>query len=463
MNIMADITYTQYNVKLLGTAVETIGSFGYWIKANTSYMLPAINLLIGGLSSSVSVEATLGLMELFSHCHMHMTPYVEPLLKAILVAGYMNESDLENLVSTMGSVMSLMPGEELYNQLEAIVGPWFEELRAICREQEKTSLARNHIIFRLKMLSPLFISLKTKEDEESDNNFNSNSVLVVIDSTIQLSQKILEIWCGHMDVVEAVCSTMSNAIISLRINDLPRVTSNICSLVAFSFKMRCCPPTLELSKAVILKFYKNDVTRPVMKELLREFIHQGFVVFEITPEESYSDIADITGSFFKYFAQIIKMAPNILMDKELPYNKLLAFALRGMSMQEGVAIRSSLDFLEELVLHSQSYEHIKEIVLDTIEQIVFTSLMCIGSVSPASEVENFVGLFLALNREYSRHMTCAVFTFFAKPDFPYPHLTKMERIIQGILIVEEGDDRELLQKYICDMALKMRRLAEQLH
>lgn len=79
MRVLAEIPYEKLNVKLLGTALETMGSYCNWLMENPAYIPPAINLLVRGLNSSMSAQATLGLKELCRDCQLQLKPYADPL------------------------------------------------------------------------------------------------------------------------------------------------------------------------------------------------------------------------------------------------------------------------------------------------------------------------------------------------------------------------------------------------
>lgn len=136
MRVLSEIPYEKLNEKLLGTALETIGSYCSWLMDNPSYIPPAIDLLVRGLNSTMSAQATLGLKELCRDCQMQLKPYAEPLLdacQATLVTGRMKNSDSVRLMFSIGKLMSLLPPEQIPKYLDIIVSPCFEELQSICQ------------------------------------------------------------------------------------------------------------------------------------------------------------------------------------------------------------------------------------------------------------------------------------------------------------------------------------------
>lgn len=138
MRILNEIPYEKMNEKLLGTALETVGSYCQWLKGNPAYIPSAIELLVRGLNSSMSAQATLGLKELCRDCQLQMKPYAEPLLNACqlsLASGQMKNSDSVRLMYSIGKLMSLLTPDKIPNYLDIIVSPCFEELSNICQSE----------------------------------------------------------------------------------------------------------------------------------------------------------------------------------------------------------------------------------------------------------------------------------------------------------------------------------------
>ncbi|KAH8240428.1 hypothetical protein KR038_006745 [Drosophila bunnanda] len=460
MRILSSIPYSNLNVKLLGTAVQAICSFGHWLTENPVHIPLAINLVVCGLQSSMSGEATLGLKKLCRPCHCQLKPYAESLLlvcQSCLNSGYMKTSDLVELMRCIASLLRLIPPAELPKYLNLIVSPCLEELQAICQEQENITSKKSRLVFCLKMISPLFSPLDTGCAEEL-----SEPLLLVMQTAMPIFQRIIEMSVEKFDVLDAVCATMSRAIGTLRLRLLPMI-QEICQFISASFRTRCCPATLELCKTVIVVFYEDASCQPVMHQLLRETIQRGFQVFETTPEQSYLTIAEIVEAFFACLAKIVEKVPRTLKDENLPYDRLVFYAQQGFTLAEGGAILASVGFIRNFVKQSWNYAHTARIVRDTMDQTILTSLVCIGSVAPASHVEKFASLFMAYNQKYGDHMAASICYLFVQPNLPMQHLSKDEKVRYAFLISEEGKNKAKLQKYIYEMVLKTRGLAEQLH
>ncbi|KAH8382844.1 hypothetical protein KR009_005580 [Drosophila setifemur] len=463
MRVLAEIPYEKLNVKVLGTALETVGSYCNWLMENPIYIPAAINLLVRGLNSSMSAQATLGLKELCRDCQLQLKPYAEPLLNAChscLITGRMKNSDSVRLMFSIGKLMSLLTPEEIPKYLDIIVSPCFEELQVICQSNSKTPAARIRTIFRLNMISTLFSSLNTDLDDETTKEQPTvQPVLLVMQRTMPIFRRIAEIWVEEIDVLEAACSAMKHAIMNLRSSFQPML-QDLCLFIVASFQTRCCAPTMEISKTAIIMFYKDEECKPLMQQLLREFIQHSFKVFENVPQQNFSNISDTMETFFGCSSQIVKKIPQTLEDTTVAYDRLVYYAQRCMTLPESGAIRASIQFMTHFIIHSRNHEHITEVILNTGEQTMTTVMTCIGYLTPRSQVDKFADIFLALNKKYPAEMAVWLKTVMATPNFPTALLNDAEKKRYTTLIIKEKVNKRLLQQHLSEMAIKARGLTE---
>ncbi|XP_030373790.1 importin-13 [Scaptodrosophila lebanonensis] len=464
MRVLSEIPYEKLNQKLLGTALETIGSFCSWLMENPSYIPAAIELLVRGLNSPMSAQATLGLKELCRDCQLQMKPYAEPLLNAChatLMSGRMKNSDSVRLMFSIGKLMSLLPPDEIPRYLDMIVSPCFEELQAICQAEAKSPAARIRVIFRLNMISTLFSSLNTdlNECDGSQDFENVQPVLMVMQKTMPIFRQIAELFVEELDVLETACSALKHAIVNLKASFRPML-QDLCYFIVSLFQARCCAPTLEISKTAIIIFYKDDSCKALMQQLLVQFILHSFKLFDSTPENCYSNIADTIEMFYASLTQIIKKIPQALDDKTIAYDRIIYYALRAMTLPENGPIRTSIQFVTHFTMQSRNYPVMTEAVLKTGEEIVRTSLLCVGFVTPRQQVDKFADIFLAINKKYPAELAVWLRTVMAAPNFPTQLITDAEKSRYVSLILREKVNKRLLQQHLSELAIKTRGLGE---
>uniref|UniRef100_A0A1B0FGY5 Uncharacterized protein n=1 Tax=Glossina morsitans morsitans TaxID=37546 RepID=A0A1B0FGY5_GLOMM len=182
--------------------------------------LAAIELLVRGLSSLLSAEATLGLKEL----QVALTSG-----QVALTSGQMKTSDCVLLMFSIGKLMSLLISDNILNYLDIIVSPYFEELIAICQAATETPQARIRTIFRLNMVSTLFWSLNTDFDDHDriEDLQNIQPVLVVMQKTMPSLRRIAELSVAELDVLETACSAVKHAIVNLKSSFKPMLQDDM--------------------------------------------------------------------------------------------------------------------------------------------------------------------------------------------------------------------------------------------
>ncbi|XP_034486188.1 importin-13 [Drosophila innubila] len=460
MRVLSEIPYEKLNDKLLGTALETIGSYCTWLMENPTFIPPAIDLLVRGLNSTMSAQATLGLKELCRDCQLQLKPYAEPLLdacQATLSTGRMKNSDSVRLMFSIGKLMSLLPPEQIPKYLDIIVSPCFEELQTICQAGAKTPAARIRTIFRLNMISTLFSSLNTDLDDDFKDVHTVQPVLLVMQKTMPIFRQIAELWVEEIDVLEAACNALKHAIVNLRSSFRPML-QDLCYFIVASFQTRCCAPTLEISKTVIIIFYKEESCKPLMQQLLSEFVVYSFKLFEAVPQQNFSNISDTMEMFFGCLTQIIKKVPQVLEDKSLAYDRLIYYAQHSMTLPENGPIRAGIQFVTHFVMQSRNHLHMAEVVMANGEQIMHTAMVCVGYMTPRQQVEKFADLFLAINKKYPAEMVVWLKNVMSVPNFPTELISDAEKARYVSLIIKVKVNKRLLQQHLNELAIKTRGL-----
>ncbi|XP_053959209.1 importin-13 [Anastrepha ludens] len=463
MRVLSEIPYNKMNEKLLGTALETVGSYCQWLKENPTFIPPAIELLVRGLNSAMAAQATLGLKELCCVCQLQMKPFAEPLLNACQVSlssGQMKNSDCVRLMYSVGKLMSLLSADTIPNYLDIIVSPCFEELQAICQNESKTPASRVRTIFRLNMISTLFSSLNTHLDEDQVEDLeNLQPVLIVMQKTMPIFRQIAELWVEELDVLETACTALQHAIINLKSSFRPMLQDLCCFIVAI-FQTRCCAPTLEISKTAIIIFYKDEGCKALMQQLLMEFVVHSFKLFESTEEAALSNIADTIEMFYACLMQIIKKLPQALDDETIAYDKLIYYALKAMALPENGPIRTSVQFISHFVLQSRNYARMTQAVLNSGEEILRTAVLCVGCITPRQQVEKFADIFMAINKKYPAELVAWLKAVMYLPGFPTQLVDADEKAKFAGLIIREKVNKRLLQKHLSDFAIKARGLTD---
>lgn len=361
ISLLNEIPYSKLNEKLLGTSLDAIGAYSEWFKDNPNYLPHAIQVLVNGLNSSQTAQATLGLKDLCRECQVHMRSYAEPLLQACQRAiqnGHLINSDSVRLMYSIGKLMSMLPSSNLMLWLDAIVSPCFAELQSLTQAQNTNESARIRTVFRLNMISTLFSSLNTKVAKENDanpedearaqNDVSTQPVLIVMEKTMPILKDIGALWIQEFVVIEALCNAVKYALTNL-LDDFRPMLPDMCNLIVSILQSKCVSPAIDIAKTVrsaivernrlyltsvcvcrisfqcIILFYKDEQCQPLMEQLLTGVMRYNLHLMEQTPEGKLSDIADVVETFFIFNSIIAKKIPQAFASADIDTHNLISY------------------------------------------------------------------------------------------------------------------------------------------
>jgi hypothetical protein len=262
MRVLNEIPYEKMNEKLLGTALETMGSYSEWVNDHPKYLMSAIQLLVKGLDSTMASQATLGLKDLTSDCQPdQMIPFAEPLLEACqqsLLKGHLANPESIRLMYSIGNIMSMVTIDRIPNYLDNIISPCFNELQMLVEQQNTSDAARLRVMFCLNMISTLFSSLntnKSKNEKKLITPIMTSSVdqpqpiLMILQKTMPIFKKTCDLYINDVQVIEILCKAIQQALNNL-MDDIKPILNDICMLIISIFQNKCVPPAIDIAGSV---------------------------------------------------------------------------------------------------------------------------------------------------------------------------------------------------------------------
>lgn len=254
MRVLNEIPYETMNEKLLGTALETMGAFSEWVNDNPKYLPSAIELLVKGLDSTMSSQATLGLKDLTSDCKpQQMVQFAEPLLEACqrsLMKGHLANPEANRLMYSIGNILSLVKVEKIPTYLDTIISPCFKELQLLAEQKNTTDPARLRIMFCLNMISTLFASLNIKKDKLMPQQPNqAQPILMVLQGTMPIFKQVCDLFINDVQVIEVLCKALQHALNNL-MDEIKPILNDLCMLILSMFQNKCVSPAIELAGSV---------------------------------------------------------------------------------------------------------------------------------------------------------------------------------------------------------------------
>lgn len=139
-----------------------------------------------------------------------------------------------------------------------------------------------------------------------------------------------------------------------------------------------------------------------MQELVYGMTQSTFKQIEQKPETQYQDITELFESFYAMNAHIVKKLPMVYSETNINCAKLLAYAIKSITLLENGPIKYGTQFISHFILQSRNYPVMMQAVLNNGENLIRTTLVCIGGHTPRTQVDCFADIYLSVNKKYPR-------------------------------------------------------------
>ncbi|CAG9822072.1 unnamed protein product [Phaedon cochleariae] len=181
MNTIKDIPFNNVHVRVMATALETVGAYSEWLMDHPYLLENVFPLILSGLANpEVSTSATMALKDITHNCQKYLTPFADHIL----------------ITSQSSSTTS---------SLET----------------------------KLKILAALFSSLHVEDQEKVDQ-----PILVVMQNVMPLFRSIGEKYCRNQEVIEELSVVIKYGVTTLK-DDCKPLISNVLQLLVTIY--RECP------------------------------------------------------------------------------------------------------------------------------------------------------------------------------------------------------------------------------
>ncbi|CAH1165774.1 unnamed protein product [Phyllotreta striolata] len=433
MATIKGIPFGELHVRVMATALETVGSFSEWFADHPDLLENIFPLILSGLGNpEVSTSATMALKDITHNCQKYLARYGEHILMAsqtVLTNGCLKLAERRRLMYSVGRVLSTLPVDRIMGYLNMILAPSFEDLQKFS-EAEPSPTVTNSLITRLKLIAALFSSLHVEDDDAKIEQ----PILVVIEKMMPLFRRIGEKYCMNTEVIEDLSVVFKFGITTLK-DDCKPLINDILQLVVTIY--RACPQSnvLTVAKTVLILFGKEEDLFALNNQLLFELCSRTMqMCAECQANDQLSDRSDVLEGFFSLLAALAKKVPLLMTNCGVDVAALFQCAILCLGLPEIQALKQVASFLVQFI--SQSRETSMAQVIQTYgESLVLRVLMNLGSTAPRSSVDIFSDILLALNKKYCDNLTRWLNALLAQEGFPSTRITsaQKEAFVKSIL------------------------------
>uniref|UniRef100_A0A182NUZ9 Importin-13 n=1 Tax=Anopheles dirus TaxID=7168 RepID=A0A182NUZ9_9DIPT len=487
LKVLNEIPYEQYNDKLFGMALETVGAYSEWIGDNPKYLPSAITLLVKGLNSTKASQATLGLKDLTSECQKEVVPYALPLLDACRTAlqeGHLKNAEMIRLMYTVGNILSVIAYDNIILYLDAMVSPCFEELQAHVQNNDRTEATKARVILRLEMISKLFSSLNIRKPTEHDGSDKVvlggqkmatfpgaqvaggapqpvpqpvQPILLILEKTMGLLKTLCTIWIHDETVIDTLCKALQQALTNL-MDDIKPLLTEMCCLVLSILNTNCVVSAADIAGNFILMFYKDQDSRQLMVQLFTAIMDYNFNQMQLNIGK-LSRIADLIETFYAFNTRISKKIPICYSEVQVDCMKLVDYATKCIMLPEMGPMKKSVAFITMFVKESTNHPVMMNVILAQGENIVRSTFLCIGGTALRTQVEIFADIFLALNFRYPTQFIQWM-KLLEIQNFPTAYVSASDKEQFMRKVIKERVNKRLVQDYVRKFAALCRNIVE---
>lgn len=448
--------------KVISQALDLIGAYADWISSHPEVLGLVLPLMLQGLREpELAQSATFSLKEVLQENQSHLQPYVADILNAskeALDKNNLKARDTCRLMSCLGYTLSVVPVDQTMAYLNVLLTPHIQQLQALATCQPSSS-TKTVLQLKINMLSWLFNSLNVDCDDDNTTTTATHSepqqqpVLLVMQQVLPVIRQVLQTWVIDPDLVENICDMMKKAMRTLLDNFLP-VVKDVAQLTADMYNTSPQPPMLDLAKQILVLFAADDTVSEMAVDLFHSVCTKTLSLFQLDVRE-YPDIVE---AFMAFLAQIAKKSPKLLGHENCNILGLFQAGIVGLGMNESPTVKTSCQFLSELIHGNDKLPAAKEVIARHGLSLVERLMRAIGGESPRAVIDSMADVFWALNKWHLESMAKWMNEVVSQDGFPCPKATREEKEQFARRVLKERVNKRRLKETVQQFTLFWRGL-----
>ncbi|XP_019623580.1 PREDICTED: importin-13-like [Branchiostoma belcheri] len=406
------------HVRLAETTLYTIGAYAEWLNSHPELLSGLIPLILSGFTNpDLTLSSTLTLKDVAQECSKNMQPYANDILSACqnaLTGNIMKAKDSIRLMHAVGSLLSVLPVQDILNYLHAILGPHVQQLEASLNEQPSAS-SKATVIQKLNMLSMLFsaLDIRRPESEEAEKRQpkpradEPQPVLLVLQQVYPIVQRLVSQWIADTGVIEcltptlqAVCEMFKRAVRTLQ-DEIAPMTAQLSELLVQVYNAIPQSSVLDMAKQLLTLFHSSESHAATMQTLFLQLTSRTVSLFQ----QGIREHPDLVEGFMSLAGSMLKRCPAVLFQENSNPEALFQCGLMALSFPENHVVKATCVFFAELIGQSVSNPLVLQVVTQHGRMLLEVILKAIGGDAPRSVTDNMADILMALNK-HCFQLTC---------------------------------------------------------
>ncbi|KAF7279174.1 hypothetical protein GWI33_007585 [Rhynchophorus ferrugineus] len=458
MTTVKQIPFGSLNVKVLATALETVGAYSEWLLYNPQQLGNVLPLVVASLGNpEVSISATMALKDITFSCQKFLLPYVDHILVASQIAfqgGTLKLGECKRLMGSIGRVLSIAPVDKVMSYLNVTLSPTFEEIQKLLQEEPSPGVATS-LASRLKVLASLFYSLYVQSDVKIEQ-----PVFVVMQNTMPIYNTIAEKYFNNNEVITDLGVLLKCVVTTLNDDSKPLI-KDILQIVVTVYRDNPQSSILVVAKTVAILFGKEEDLLPLNRQLVQEICNRTFqICAEYNNNNQLSDISDLLEGFFLLLSNLLKKAPLLIFKSDLDTSALFQCAILCLVMPETQTMKAVSGFLVNFINQSRDMAH-GDVIQNFGEGLVLRILLNLGSTAPRATIDSLSDIILMLNKKYCDNLCRWLNTLLTQADFPTSKVTSAQKETFIKVVLREKANKRKLSDSVLEFALMCRGILKQ--
>ncbi|BGP18218.1 hypothetical protein JCM10213v2_006275 [Rhodosporidiobolus nylandii] len=402
---------------LRSTALRLVGAYAPWFSAHPQECLGAITFVVSALSSreaELIPGAARALKGLCDANRKVLTGHVGSFVQVLGgLEGSIEDGELAKVLESVASVVQALPGTDAVEPLLTLANPVVAKLQqAVSGASSDPEPARLLCLQQLLYLSALSRGLSDPDGDliDLDASLDDSSVarlaaLRVLEEprVVQMREELgkavegaARVWAGDTEVVTALSDYIRRSTSDSLPSPLALPSLALLSLASSALQSAPSSVWLGIMSQLLARLARDktdgEMSDEEMGQLGRPVEAALNVVLSTHGDlQSMGENPDVVAAFLSFCSQIIKHYPRIFSALPTHYlDAVLAFAERGLGMQEQFSLKSTIEVqlsaVQQTAFPTPSSRTFSTVLSTRLPSLLRALLLAIGGGVPRSHL-----------------------------------------------------------------------------
>ncbi|BGP56873.1 hypothetical protein JCM8202v2_004506 [Rhodotorula sphaerocarpa] len=360
---------------LRSTALRLVGAYSAWFAAHPDACLQAVTFVVSGLQEpdlvSGAAKALRGLCDANRKVLMpHVPSFVQVLGN---LEGRIPDAELAKVLQSVASVVQALPEGEFVAPLLVLTNPIVSKLANACSSvPQNAEQAREDCLQQLSFLSALARGLADPEGDVIDLDASLDETSFVRESAartladprvaelrrmLALSiEGVTQTWPGDAEVVTALADFIRQSTSDAVPSPLGLDSLALLNLCANAVRLAQSSVWLGIEAQLVARMARDASDGAISDEALAQLCGPLETTLQVvlsahSDMSTMSENPDVVAAFLALCCQITRQYPRVFSSLSPQYlDAVLAFAERGLAMQEQFSLKSTIELLASFTL-----------------------------------------------------------------------------------------------------------------